>query len=515
MDQPDFERLYAAAVADNAQQRAEIARLTQLLEDLQKNLQASLEGSTELRQQLKDLQEKLDTLIAKKKNRDRKDFGSKREGHNPRPAQTSTDSKRRNRNDSTQTDETPEPQPEANPETVDHPVSEEDRICPNCNVETVFVGHTVTHQLESLLQSLKWVDHRQEVRACKKCKTYIKTAQKPTSPIPGSYAGPTLLAKIVVSKVDDGLPNHRQQKIFRREAFPIARSTQCDWSIAMSLTVEPLYDLLNSEILASAIIQTDETQIKIQDRKVKENIRKGKFFVCRGDSKHPLVSFTYSPDLTFALNKAFFRGFNGIIQADAAVGFDALFRDGNATEAGCNAHARRKVYDAKETVPDVANRMLDIYDELYKIERKARKLPPEGRLALRRRYSKNLMKELRKMHTQNQRTYSPSHLLHEAASYALNHWRALTRFLKNPHIEIDNNASEREIKHLVIARKNFLFCGSDAGAKAVAIHSSLVASARRNGLNPVEYLADVFARINDMKTSELHQLLPDRWKQHR
>ena len=75
-----------------------------------------------------------------------------------------------------------------------------------------------------------------------------------------------------------------------------------------------------------------------------------------------------------------------------------------------------------------------------------------------------------------------------------------------------NNASEREIKAFVLARKNFLFAGSDAGAKALAIHTTLVASAKRNKLNPVEYLADVFARINQTKMSELEQLLPDRWK---
>ncbi len=222
-------------------------------------------------------------------------------------------------------------------------------------------------------------------------------------------------------------------------------------------------------------------------------------FVCRGDRNHKVVSFGYSKDLSFTENKRFFAGFTGIIQADAATGFDALFEE--ATEAGCHEHARRKVFDARDQDPQRVDLMLDIYDELYKIERKAKRFSPEERMAYRRRFSKELIKQLRTLHVINKKTLSPSHLLAEAASYSLNHWVALTRFLKNPHIELDNNASEREIKAFVISRKNFLHSGSDAGAKALAVHFTLVASAKRNGLTPVEYLTDVLSRINDMKTS--------------
>lgn len=502
MPDSDYEQLYKNLLVEYTQLKA-------MLEQMQKNMQAALEGNNELRQQLKEVQEKLDALLAKKKNRDRKDFGQKNEGRNPRPAVAATNDRRQRNADpfdgNTEEHELPR-------EVVEHQVPDEQKVCPHCEVETQVVGSTVTAQLESLLHSLKWVDHHQETRACPKCKLYITKATKPTQPIPGSYAGPGLLARIVTNKVEDGLPNYRQEKMFARELLPIPRSTQCDWFIAMSITVEPLYELVKREILKSTIIQTDETQIKVQDRAHKKNMRKGKMFVCRGDKLHKLVCFVYSKELSFAENKKFFKGFTGVIQADAAPGFDALFCDQCATEAGCNAHSRRRIFDARAMDIIVADAMLDIYDELYILERRAKSLSDETRLALRRRYSKPLMKQLRQFHVQNMKTFSPSHLLHEAASYALKHWKALTRFLKNPQIEIDNNASEREIKSFVIARKNFLFAGSDAGAKALAIHTSLIASAKRNGLNPIEYLTDVFRRINDMKTSEIHQLLPDRWE---
>jgi transposase len=79
----------------------------------------------------------------------------------------------------------------------------------------------------------------------------------------------------------------------------------------------------------------------------------------------------------------------------------------------------------------------------------------------------------------------------------------------------DNNACERTIKSWVLVRKNILFVGSDAGGKAAAIHLSFIASCNRLGIDPLEYLTDVYTRINSMKTSELDQLLPDRWARNR
>ncbi len=144
-----------------------------------------------------------------------------------------------------------------------------------------------------------------------------------------------------VGKLDDGLPNNRQEKIFRRKHAIIPRATQCDWMQATSFTVTPLYDLMKNELLKSKVIKTDDSRIKVQDRKVKKNMRKGKMTVYIGDDQHSYIVFDFSPDLSFDRNKKFLEGFNGFLQADAANGFDALFADGLITEVGCNAHSRR------------------------------------------------------------------------------------------------------------------------------------------------------------------------------
>ncbi|MBZ0188468.1 MAG: transposase domain-containing protein, partial [Candidatus Obscuribacterales bacterium] len=86
------------------------------------------------------------------------------------------------------------------------------------------------------------------------------------------------------------------------------------------------------------------------------------------------------------------------------------------------------------------------------------------------------------------------------------------RFLEFPDLNIDNNETEQAIKGFVLSRKNFLFAGSNDGGSAAAVHLSFIASCNRNNIDPLDYLTDVFTRINSLKTSELEQLLPNRWK---
>jgi len=504
---------------ENLQSQEDIRRLTAVIEDLRQQLKQALDGNEEQRQLLKDLQAKLDVLITQTKKRNKSEYGKRTEKHNPRPAPVADvkpkiapkagDSKPKTKSTGKKhildnADHLPS-------EPVPHSVKPEDAVCPECAVETVRLGSLVTHQLEMVSASLKVLEHLQETRSCPKCRQYIVTAEKPTPPIPGSYAGPRLLAEIIVGKLDDGLPNYRQHKIFARDNIVIPRSTQSDWMQATANTLSFLYNLQKKELLKSAIIKTDDSSIKIQDRTRKQNIRKGKITTYISPERK-ITMFDYSPDQSFARNIKFLKDFTGIVQADAAGGFDALYEDGQRTEAGCHAHCRRKYFEIEFTATDVCNAVLNIYRDLYTIERDIQDKPAAFRLAMRRRYSKPLIRLLRHVIVRAQDTLHPTHQLRKAIKYTLNHWLALTRFLKNPDIAIDNNESERAIKSWVLVRKNSLFAGSDEGAKAIAIHLTFIATAKRNGINPVDWYADVLSRINDMKTSELQQLLPQNWK---
>jgi transposase len=504
--------------------REENKSIKQLLEQVQRNLAESLEGNTELRGQLRTLQESLDVLLQQAKTNRKRQYGKKTERRNPRPAVSQPTVPEKEPVSEAEEPDGDEPGSEPEPslaglkhilnqdlptEPVPHFVQPEKRCCPNCGVETKFVKYQVSYQLEKLVGSLKRLEHQQEVRSCPKCKQYVTTAEKPCPPIPGSIVGPRLLSNVIVGKLADGTPNYRQAKRFKRERATVPRSTQCDWMIAGADLLELLYQELKTELLQSEIITTDDTDVKVQDRKHPKNIRIGKMTAYRGDNNHKLNAFDYSPSKSFDRNKLFVKDYSGIIQADAAIGFDALFRDGSKTEAGCNAHSRRKFFLCSEL--ECCEEIIDIYHDLYKIEAEIRNLPPAQKLAIRRRKSKPLVKKLRHRVDALKDTKPPKHLLMKAVRYTLKHWLALTRFLKNPEIEVDNNLTEQQIKMFVLARKNFLFFGSDRGGRAAAIHLSFISSALRNNLDPEEYLADVFARINSMKTSELKQLLPNRW----
>jgi transposase len=260
---------------EKLQAHDEIKRLTGLIEDLRRQLQQALDGNEELLQLLKDLQSKLDVLIVQTKKTKNRKYGKTTEKHNPRPAPAASvnQSAANNANQSPPSQKAKltgikhivENAKNVPHEPIPHRVKAEELICPECNIDTVHVDSLLTQQLEMVSVSLKILDHLQETRACPSCRKYIVTAEKPCAPIPGSYAGPRLLAEIIVSKLDDGLPNTRQEKIFARHNITIPRSTQSDWMQTTADTLSLLHDLQRRKLLESSIIMTDDSFIKIQD----------------------------------------------------------------------------------------------------------------------------------------------------------------------------------------------------------------------------------------------------------
>lgn len=496
--------------------RLQLAESTRSNKDLSEQLKLSLKANADLHEQLKSLNNKLDIFLGQYKKNKRRQFGSQNEKlGNPRPAVGIVKPKRppakphaRNHKKHILSHNLPE-------EHVHHYVDAGRKVCPTCLIETKPVGEQITHQLERITQTLKKLVHHQEVLSCRKCRRYVVTANKPMPPILGSYVGSRLLAYTCVAKLAYGLPLYRQCKILGREKTTIPRSTQSDWVLEAGLLTEQLVALIRCEVKKSAVIKTDDTEIKIQDATRTGTMRKGKMSPYIGDAAHPYVVFDFSPDQSFDRNKAFFEDYTGMVQCDAANGFDALFKDSIRLEVGCHAHSRRKFFDYW-TLTDRNDKdclaVLDIYRDLYKIESTIGLKSPAERLAVRRRKSKPLLRKMRTLLNALQGKHSPDHALMKAVAYTLRHWIALTRFLKNPDLDIDNNASERTIKDFILCRKNFLFAGSDAGGKAAANLLTLIASCHRLKVDPLAYLADVFSRIHDTRPADLHTLLPDRWE---
>ena len=208
----------------------------------------------------------------------------------------------------------------------------------------------------------------------------------------------------------------------------------------------------------------------------------------------------------------FLAGYRGTIIADAYGGYDGVVVGNGITRAGCWAHARRKFVDAELTAPSIAKEAVALIGRLYDVERAAVTMPAADRLLLRQRESAPIADEFHEKISQWRAQLLPKHPMSLAAAYALNQWAELTVFLKDGAVAIDNNASEREMKRVVLNRKNSLFVGNARGGETGAILASLTSTCRRHDIDPQRYLTQLLTNLADTPVSQLDRWLPDEWK---
>jgi transposase len=228
-----------------------------------------------------------------------------------------------------------------------------------------------------------------------------------------------------------------------------------------------------------------------------------------GDTTAPAVWFAYSPDRKGERPKLHLKTYRGALQADAYSGFQHLYEGGTIYEVACWAHARRKFHDihiahASPTTSEAIERIA----ALYAIEAEIRGSTAEIRQATRQARSQPLLDELRTWLEATLGKLSKKSDTAAAIRYALSRWRALTRYVDDGKLEIDNNAAERALRVVALGRKNFLFAGSDSGGERAAAIYSLLGSAKLNGLDPEIYLHEVLERIADHPISRINDLLP-------
>ena len=412
---------------------------------------------------------------------------------------------------------------------VVHGVTAAERICPCCGKEKTKIGEEISEQLEYQPPSLYVVEHVREKYACRDCEEGVTTADKPRQPIEKGLPGPGLLAQVIVSKYCDHIPLHRQEVIFRRHGVDLPRSTLCGWMGQAAALLTPLYDTAVGEVLCSRAIGTDDTPVDVQDPE-RKGLRKGRIWVYVGDENHPYIVYAYTANRSRDGPATFLGDYEGYLQADAFAGYDGIYAGEKIIEVLCWAHARRKFYDAQTSDPARSLTALAYIRELYAVEGEAKELfaaqggregaEPFSTLRLRLRGEKSLpilAKFEEWMRDQINGTGEggivlPKSPMGQAIDYCLSNWEALKRYTEDGDLSIDNNASERALRGIAVGRKNWLFAGSDNGGRTAAVLYTLVASAKRHGLDPFAYLRDVIARISDHPASQVAELLPDRWR---
>jgi transposase len=263
----------------------------------------------------------------------------------------------------------------------------------------------------------------------------ILAAVRPAMPIRKGLPGPGLLAQVIVSKYCDHLPLYRQESISTRQGVLLPRSTTCDWMAACAELLRPLYELMVSTVLLSRWLHTDDTTVKNLGHDP-GTTDKAHLWIYWGDRDHPLNVFDFTVNRKRDGPQQFLKQYRGYLQADAFSGYDGLYLpgpgDGLAAiiEVACNAHARRKFYDARDSDALRAHYALAYYSQLYELERgaTANHFDDAQRLQMRQELAVPLLTKFHSWLEQQRREVVPKSPINEALGYALNNWTALCRY---------------------------------------------------------------------------------------
>jgi transposase len=334
-------------------------------------------------------------------------------------------------------------------------------------------------------------------------------ANLPTRPIEKGIAGPGLLSHVLVSKYVDHLPLYRQRQQFKRHGVTLPLSTLTDWVKQSADVLTPLYNEIKSTLLTASYLQADESPIKVLDNMKNGSAHLGYMWVYHSPLDD-LVLFDYRRGRSRAGPNEMLRDFSGYLQTDAYAGYNDITNKSDVTAVGCFAHARRKFKDAQAQDVERAEWMLQHIQKLYALEDQARTeaLDHNARYRLRETYALPILTEMKAWLDEQSKSILPKSAIGQAIGYALTQWPRLERYTENGILEIDNNLIENQIRPLALGRKNYLFAGSHDGAQRAAIIYSLVATAKKHGVEPYAYLKDVIAKIADHPFNQLHQLLP-------
>jgi hypothetical protein len=342
----------------------------------------------------------------------------------------------------------------------------------------------------------------------------ILQAPREVTLIPGGRFGFGVATEVLFSKFVLHVPLYRQQDMWAQSGWSPSRSTLGQIVTVSAGLFRPLADRMRQLILATTVLGTDDTPVTLLTPRVGEGSREARFWLYRGRNAAPYNVFAFTDSRAREGPDRFLETFQGIITGDCYSGYVNIEKvtGGRIRFSACLAHARRKIFEAREQQPALSSQILALMGELYDAEDRARTLDDAERLALRQKESVPAMVRLRAvLDSEAAKNVLPKSRFGEALGYLRNHWEAFQLYLQDGRLPIDNNDVERDLRRIALGRKNWLFLGSEDAGDRTATILTVVGSAHRHDLDVWAYLRDVLERLA-RGTTDLEALLPDVWK---
>ena len=384
---------------------------------------------------------------------------------------------------------------------------EEKRACA-CGGRLEPLGEDVTQELERIEVTVVHEVAREKY-ACAACKAGVVTAAGPSRVIDKGLLGVGFLAHVLTERFQHHMPYHRQEQKHLSEGLSLSRSVLCTSALRCADLLEPVYAQLKREAFAGDFLGTDDTSVSLQEGSDGTS-RRAFMWLYRDLAQRHVFDFTEGHGREGPA--AMLAGFTGYLQADAAPVYDRFFAPGGPREVGCWAHARRKFVDAESSDPTLAGEALRRIRLLYDVEQRAKALEPEARRTLRQSQARPELEALFAWMGEVRGQVLDRSPMGEGLDYALKNRAALTRYLEDGRLPIDNNAVERGLRGVAVGRKNWMNVGNEEGGRRAAILYSLVETCKAIGVDPREYFRDVLLRISTC--SDVAKLTPHGWKQH-
>ncbi len=384
-----------------------------------------------------------------------------------------------------------------------------------CNEPMRRIGEDVAEKLDYTPGVFTVHRHVRGKWVCACCQT-LKQAPVEAHIIDKGIPTSGLLAQVLVAKYADHLPLYRQEAIYARAGVPIPRSTLAHWVGSCGVQLQPLVDALRKEVLAHTVVHADETPVQVLKRGSERDGKTHRAYLwAYTPGRHEqmkAVVYDFCESRAGKHASAFLEDWSGTLLVDDFAGYKQLIGE-QITEAGCWAHARRKFFELhKANQSQIAVQALEQIGQLYEIERQMQGAPADERLRMRQQQSRPVVDKLKSWLTDNRTKVPEGSATAKAIDYSLRRWQALTVFVDNAQLPIDNNWVENQIRPIALGRKNWLFAGSlRAGQRAAAV-MSLIQTAKLNGHDPHAYLKDVMDKLPSWPNSRILELLPHRWQ---